>query len=74
MNTCPHNSIFGDNYGMSCADCGEKIAGFGYGGWFGRNLNGNESCIHQWLPVDDTEEVCTYCEGWRKKIVLVETE
>lgn len=70
MNTCPHYNKVGDNYGWTCNDCGKIVAGFGYGGWFGRNLTGFETpqeCIHNFVPMgDDGDEVCIYCETWRK--------
>jgi hypothetical protein len=63
---CKHPRIVGDNYGESCADCGEQLRGFGYGGWFGRNLTGTATCIHLWAPLGDSDQmVCVYCEGWK---------
>ena len=73
-NTCKHLSRIGDNYGESCADCGTQLSGFGYGGWFGRNMTGRETCIHLWSPMGEVytegvnttqHEVCIYCEEWR---------
>lgn len=63
MSDCPHNSVIGDNYGSTCQDCGEQLSGFGYGGWFGSLLTGQETCIHQWLSDGEDGEVCPYCEG-----------
>ena len=57
---CQHNNKIGDNYGMSCQDCGERIEGYGY--WAHKT-----DCLHRFLPVGDTEEVCIYCEAWRTK-------
>lgn len=57
---CQHNNKIGDNYGMSCQDCGERLEGYGY--WAHE-----KDCLHRFLPVGDTEEVCTYCEMWRRK-------
>lgn len=57
---CQHNNKIGDNYGMSCQDCGERLEGYGYWGH-------ERSCRHRFLPVGDTEEVCIYCEAWRTK-------
>ena len=48
------------HYGMSCQDCGERLEGYGY--WAHE-----KDCLHRFLPVGDTEEVCTYCEMWRRK-------
>lgn len=57
---CQHNNKIGDNYGMSCQDCGERLEGYGY--WAHE-----KDCLHRFLPVGDTEEICTYCEMWRRK-------
>ena len=65
MNTCKHYRKVGDNYGVSCSDCHEQLSGFGYGGWFGKNIPESVKCIHHWMPMDDGE-VCLYCEQWRK--------
>jgi hypothetical protein len=43
--TCEHNKRLGDNYGVSCQECGVVLEGFGYGGWFGSNLKGHERCL-----------------------------
>lgn len=67
MNTCNHTNRVGDNYGESCMDCGKKLSGYGYGGWFGSSLSGNEECIHLWTPVGVGEEICIYCEAWKEK-------
>jgi len=64
---CQHNNKIGDNYGITCQDCGKQIEGYGYGGWFNSNLTGPRDCIHRYLPVGDDEEVCQYCESWRMK-------
>lgn len=72
MNTCPHKSVVGDNYGTSCRDCGIQLTGFGYGGFFGRNLIGNEKCIHVWSPMGEGgEEVCIHCEAFKQDEVYV---
>lgn len=54
---CPHVHIIGDNYGMTCQDCGEAVAGYGYGGWFGSRLKPDQDCIHHFI-----NEICMYCE------------
>lgn len=68
---CKHLSRVGDNYGESCAGCGKQTRGYGYGGWFGRNITGNETCIHLWSPMGESgAEVCVYCEAWKVDEVL----
>lgn len=57
-NTCPHHSVVGDNYGETCADCGEVLAGYGY------FAEGSRVCKHRWLQ-DGNGFVCLYCEAWR---------
>jgi len=72
--TCVHNKRIGDNYGISCQECGRVIEGYGYGGFFGRNLQGNERCTHgssAWYKISDAEEECIYChvlQDRRKKV------
>lgn len=51
----------GDNYGVYCQECGQVLEGYGYGGRFGRNLKGNEKCIHVWAKISSAEEECMYC-------------
>ena len=36
---CQHRRKIGDNYGETCLDCGKQLSGFGYGGWFGIDIN-----------------------------------
>jgi hypothetical protein len=61
-----HGAIVSDNYGSTCAVCGKQLEGYGYGGWFGRNLDGTERCIHRYVPSfggDETSpKVCQFCE------------
>lgn len=67
-NECNHASIIGDNYGSSCRLCGKQLTGFGYGGFFGRNLTGKETCIHTWSPMGEGgEKVCVHCEMLRSE-------
>ena len=56
-NNCPHDNKIGDNYGLSCKDCGKQLSGYGY---FARHKN----CIHVFMPVapDSDYKVCMYCE------------
>jgi hypothetical protein len=64
---CEHNKRLGDNYGISCQSCGEALEGYGYGGFFGTNLKGNERCTHgSWYPINASEEECIYYHGIRK--------
>jgi hypothetical protein len=66
---CDHLRKVGDNYGESCADCGEQLSGYGYGGWFGININGNRTCIRLFSPVgDDGAKICIYCEEWEENL------
>jgi hypothetical protein len=67
---CEHNRKIGDNYGLSCQDCGAVLEGYGNGGWFGSNLKGNERCIHganAWYTISDLEEACMYCQVIRER-------
>ena len=67
---CEHTKRIGDNYGLSCQDCGKVLEGYGYGGWFGNNLKGNEQCIHgenAWYKINDVEEECLYCQRIRER-------
>lgn len=67
---CEHLSQIGDNYGVTCCDCGEPIWGYGYGGFFGENLTGTEQCIHVWGSLDENYEVCFYCQQTRSNLNL----
>ncbi len=64
---CDHKKRIGDNYGLTCQDCGEQLEGYGYGGWFGRNITGNRKCIHVWGKISAEEEQCLYCEEIRER-------
>jgi hypothetical protein len=61
---CPHLSTNGDNYGESCALCGKQLKGYGFGGWFGSNLDGTQTCIHDFIDLfpGTAEKVCRFCE------------
>ena len=64
---CEHNKKIGDNYGISCQSCGQALEGYGYGGFFGSNLKGNEHCMHgAWYKINASEEECLYCQSIRK--------
>jgi hypothetical protein len=64
---CRHARKIGDNYGLTCQDCGEVVEGYGYGGWFGSNLKGNERCMHVWVNISDIAEQCMYCFRERER-------
>ena len=64
---CKHSRKVGDNYGQTCQDCGEQLEGYGYGGWFGSNLKGDEACIHRWDNSSDFAEECMYCHRTREQ-------
>ncbi len=53
---CKHLHTVGDNYGWSCLDCGEVLAGYGYWGQ-------EEACKHVWEKYDSGYE-CVYCQKW----------
>ena len=60
---CEHRRQQGDNYGVTCMDCGETLAGYGY--W----AEGSKVCKHDWITEaeDSDYEVCMYCERVRLK-------
>jgi hypothetical protein len=68
MSRCQHFKHIGDNYGISCQTCGEQLEGYGYGGFFGNNLIGNEHCIHVWLKTSAEKEECNYCHRVRDRV------
>ena len=61
MSKCQHRKRIGDNYGVTCQDCGAVLEGYGYGGFFGNNLRGNEQCIHVWMKISTEQQECAYC-------------
>jgi hypothetical protein len=58
---CEHRRTQGDNYGVTCLDCGATLEGCGY--W----AEGSKTCIHKYVPSGDNEEICAYCEAVRPK-------
>lgn len=58
---CEHNNKIGDNYGLSCRDCGEQLQGYGYWGK-------HKTCIHFWYKDDEGRETCMYCERTKEMI------
>lgn len=58
---CQHNRTQGDNYGITCSDCGDAIAGYGFWG------EGSKTCKHTWVKMSEesTEEICMYCQDYR---------
>lgn len=69
MKHCKHLNRVGDNYGESCRDCGAQLSGYGWGGWFGRNLTEERTCIHLWSPVGDGK-ICIYCQAWSEVLKI----
>jgi hypothetical protein len=70
MQICEHTKRIGDNYGVDCQDCGERLEGFGYGGFLGRILKsqwGQRGCLHVWGKLSAKEEECQYCEERRER-------
>lgn len=62
--SCPHNRKVGDNYGLTCMDCGAILEGYG------NNAETRpKECIHKWMDhgMEKEYEVCIYCERVRKK-------
>ncbi len=54
--TCPHRRRIGDNYGMTCEDCGQVLEGYGYWGQ-------SHTCLHVWAEYEGGKE-CLYCGAW----------
>lgn len=53
---CLHDRKVGDNYGISCQDCGAQLEGYGY---WGRH----KKCIHRFANIYGNEQrACMYCE------------
>jgi hypothetical protein len=69
MQLCEHTKRIGDNYGVSCQDCGTVLEGFGYGGFLGSLLKGQRKCVHMWGKISAEEEQCRYCEVIRERAV-----
>lgn len=53
---CEHQNKVGDNYGLTCLDCGEVLEGYGYWGQADR-------CRHVWVKSEGGCE-CLYCQDW----------
>lgn len=68
--SCEHLSVFSDNYGSTCSHCSKQLEGYGYGGWFGSNLDGTQRCIHRFVLFGDHDSprVCQFCEMREEKI------
>jgi hypothetical protein len=69
MHNCQHFKRIGDNYGLSCQTCGQPLEGFGFGGFFGSSLTGNEQCIHVWEQSRADGEECKYCYIKREQVM-----
>ena len=54
---CNHPHIIGDNYGETCAVCGEILAGFGY-------FAQSRICKHKWVN-SEYGLICLYCEEFK---------
>lgn len=55
---CEHRTVIGDNYGMTCCACGQRLEGYGYSADGGMH----DDCVHKWWNVEDEEySVCVYC-------------
>lgn len=61
---CQHLRRIGDNYGVSCGDCGAQLCGMGFWGE-GKLYKEARVCIHDWVEWNETEEVCTFCQAVR---------
>jgi len=71
MNNCQHLRRQGDNYGVTCQTCGAALEGYGFGGFFGSNLTGNEQCLHgenAWYKISAEQEECQYCHRMRERL------
>lgn len=58
---CQHLCRQGDNYGVSCRDCGAALRGYGYWG------EGRANCLHSWITTGEEVEpvMCIYCQAVR---------
>ena len=65
---CEHNKRIGDNYGVSCQTCKKQLEGYGYGGFMGGSLTGDERCIHVWSGQYAGMEECDYCFEIREQV------
>jgi len=64
---CEHTKRIGDNYGISCQECGQALEGYGYGDWLHSGLHITERCIHVWYKISSEEEECMYCHRIRER-------
>lgn len=58
---CDHHLTIGDNYGVTCATCGEVLEGFGV--W-----TSSLTCLHDRVKYGEGDEaicICIYCEETR---------
>lgn len=53
---CQHPRRQGDNYGWTCLDCGEPLAGYGY------FAEGSSLCLHRFVG-EAGNRYCIYCEA-----------
>lgn len=61
---CWHRITQGDNYGITCMECGETLEGYGY--W----AESSNTCNHHFIPEspESENEICMYCETTRAKL------
>jgi hypothetical protein len=62
MSTCQHARTIGDNYGLTCQDCGAVLEGYGY--W----AAGTRTCHHRFFTINEDEEQCMYCETIQERV------
>lgn len=59
---CRLDSRMDDEYGVTCGECGQVLEGYGYSGWLGSYLTGEERCVHaQWYVISGGRKACPYC-------------
>ena len=61
--SCQHRIKVGDNYGVTCGECGAVLEGYGH--W----AEGSRTCVeHCWVSApEDKHETCMYCQQERMK-------
>ena len=53
---CKHKRKAGDNFGVSCLDCGSVLEGYGY------IAKRSKTCIHKYVLTENISKICIYCE------------
>jgi hypothetical protein len=64
---CEHLRRIGDNYGVSCQDCGAKLEGYGFVE-FGRNLTPKDECVYHIVMKNGDQ--CIYCHRERDALYV----